>query len=121
MPENSGIDWQSEFLLSVQENFIFRIGNYTLLEDDKNRDCGTRNFSEKKAIYHTSQYALSREIKADVWTPNTLDRRQVKLADFRPTIRNTGGLKRHRNGWLPPSNLFVEPRQFIIPMQQIHL
>lgn len=86
LPENSGIEWASDFPLSTQENFIYRIGNYTSLEDDKNRDCGTKSFIEKKVIYHTSQYSLSRDLKADVWTPNTLERRQMKLSEVATSV-----------------------------------
>ncbi|GAB2563764.1 hypothetical protein GCM10027190_11590 [Spirosoma areae] len=75
-----------DFPPPIQENYIYRIGNYTLLEEDKNRDCSTRSFSEKKRIYQTSQYALSRDIVADVWTPNTLERRQMKLAEIATSV-----------------------------------
>lgn len=86
LPENSDTEWSLEFPTPTQEQYVYRIGNYTLLEEDKNRDCGTKNFSEKKAIYHISQYTLSRNITADVWTPNTLDKRQMRLAETATSI-----------------------------------
>ncbi|WP_084757824.1 HNH endonuclease family protein [Spirosoma luteum] len=72
--------------MAIQENYIYRLGNYTLLEEDKNRDCGTKDFSEKKDIYRTSQYSLSKSITADVWTPNTLEKRQERLAKAATSI-----------------------------------
>ena len=86
LPENSNGDWLDNFPASVQENYIYRIGNYALLENDKNRDCGTKNFTEKKLIYQTSQYALARQVTADEWTPNTLEKRQYRLAETATSI-----------------------------------
>lgn len=85
LPENAGDEWTSDFPVSIQESLVYRLGNYTLLEDDKNRTCGTKNFEAKKAIYHTSQYVLSKQIVAAVWTPNTLDNRQTRLSDYAST------------------------------------
>ena len=86
LPENSNGDWLENFPTSVQENYIYRIGNYTLLENDKNRDCGIKNFTEKKLIYKTSQYTLANQITADEWTPNTLEKRQIRLADTATSV-----------------------------------
>ena len=82
LPENANDAWLINFPISIQESFVYRFGNYTLLEDDKNRSCGNKNFEEKKTIYHTSQYEMSRQIVASDWTPNTLDNRQLKLSDY---------------------------------------
>jgi uncharacterized protein with ParB-like and HNH nuclease domain len=85
LPENAGDDWVTNFPVSVQESLVYRLGNYTLLEDDKNRECGTKNFDAKKAIYQTSQYAMTKQIVAPDWTPNTLDNRQTRLSDYATT------------------------------------
>ena len=82
LPENAGDDWVASFPVSIQESLVYRIGNYTLLEDDKNRDCGTKNFDAKKVIYHTSQYEMTKQIVSADWTPNTLANRQTKLSDY---------------------------------------
>ena len=82
LPENAGELWTSNFPLSIQDSLVYRIGNYTLLEDDKNRDCGVKSFDEKKEIYKTSQYETTKQIVASDWTPNTLDNRQTRLADY---------------------------------------
>ncbi len=85
LPENAGDDWTANFPVSIQESLVYRLGNYTLLEDDKNRECGTKSFELKKAVYHTSQYEMSKQIVAIDWTPNTLDNRQTKLAEYATT------------------------------------
>lgn len=56
LPENAGDEWSLNFPISIQDSLVYRLGNYTLLEDDKNRDCGTKSFEAKRGIYKTSQY-----------------------------------------------------------------
>lgn len=82
LPENAGDEWLASFPASIQDSMVYRLGNYSLLEDDKNRACGTKDFETKKKIYHTSQYETSKQIIADVWNPNTLDNRQTRLSDY---------------------------------------
>jgi len=86
LPENAGDDWAVSFPASVQDSFVYRLGNYTLLEDDKNRECSTKSFADKKAIYMTSQYLMTKQVTANEWTPNTLDLRQNKFADYASSI-----------------------------------
>jgi hypothetical protein len=86
LPENAGDDWAVSFPLSIQDSFVYRLGNYTLLEDDKNRECSTRSFNDKKTIYMTSQYIMTQQVTANEWTPNTLDLRQNKFADHASAI-----------------------------------
>lgn len=86
LPENANEDWLDNFPFSVQENYIYRIGNYALLEADKNKDCGIKKFSEKKRIYQTSQYKLAQQVTADEWTPNTVDTRQSRLAAIATSV-----------------------------------
>jgi uncharacterized protein with ParB-like and HNH nuclease domain len=86
LPENAGDDWVNNFPFSIQESLVYRLGNYTLLEDDKNRECGTKLFNEKKMIYATSQYILSKQVNSYDWTPNTLDDRQNKLAEYASAV-----------------------------------
>lgn len=82
LPENAGDEWIANFPVSIQESLVYRLGNYTILEDDKNRACGAKNFEAKKTHYQTSQYSMPRQIISPDWTPNTLDNRQTKLADY---------------------------------------
>jgi len=86
LPENAGDEWLTNFPVSIQDSFVYRLGNYTLLEIDKNRNGGIKGFEAKKTIYQTSQYSLSKEIKANEWTPHTLDLRQNKLADYASAV-----------------------------------
>ena len=86
LPENGNENYLEDFPAAIHESVVYRLGNYTLLEDDKNRACETLPFAEKKLIYQTSQYELSKQITANQWTPNTIDRRQERLADYASSV-----------------------------------
>lgn len=86
LPENADDVWAANFPLSIQDSLVYRLGNYTLLEDDKNRECGSKSFSEKKNIYSSSQYGMTKSILAHDWTPNTLDYRQTQFAVYATSI-----------------------------------
>jgi len=86
LPENGNENYLNEFPQSIHESLVYRLGNYTILEADKNRACETLPFEEKKEIYQTSQYELSKEISSIHWTPNSIDRRQERLATYASSI-----------------------------------
>ncbi len=80
LPENPGQDWTAAFPVDVQDAYTDRIGNYTLLEASKNREIKAKRFNEKRSIYATSGYALSRSLTQESWDPDSLNRRQEQLA-----------------------------------------
>ncbi len=86
LPENGNENYAEDFPPAIYDSMVYRLGNYTLLEGSKNSACEALPFAEKKAIYQTSQYELSRQIASDRWTPNTLDRRQERLADHASSV-----------------------------------
>jgi hypothetical protein len=59
---------------------IYRLGNYCLLEGDKNRSCARKPFLDKLEIYKTSQYISASSIDYSEWSPKTIDRRQDEMA-----------------------------------------
>jgi uncharacterized protein with ParB-like and HNH nuclease domain len=80
LPENPGAIWSDAFPPDVQEAYIDRLGNYTLLEAGKNRDLKGSDFAAKRSIFATSQYALTRALLQQCWNPDALSRRQEHLA-----------------------------------------
>lgn len=80
LPENAGADWDQDFPQIIQPNYIYRLGNYTLLEDHLNRDCETLPFDLKKPFYERSQYEMTKVINYNNWNPTILDNRQNDLA-----------------------------------------
>lgn len=81
LPENGNKNYLINFPPAVHESVVYRLGNYTILEDDKNRECEALPFDEKREIYARSQYELSKQINNSDWTPNSIDRRQLDLAN----------------------------------------
>jgi len=87
LPENAPREWEIFFTPEEQEAYVYRLGNYTLLEAKKNIDCGTRLYEEKKAIYSTSAYRLTNDKSIYTeWTPETLTKRQEKLANIAAAV-----------------------------------
>jgi len=80
LPENAGVEWDQDFPQMVQNSYIYRLGNYTLLEAHLNRDCETLEFDKKKLFYSKSQYEMARKIDYNEWNPNILELRQKDLA-----------------------------------------
>ena len=81
LPENASSNWETAFPASDQDDYIYLLGNYTLLEDNKNKSADTKEFAEKLAIYKTSVYRLSRdELNYTDWTPTILRQHQDKMA-----------------------------------------
>lgn len=86
LPENGNQNYLDSFPQAIHESVVYRLGNYTILEDDKNRSCETLPFESKKLIYATSQYELSKEIISNSWTPNSIDVRQERLANYATAV-----------------------------------
>jgi len=86
LPENAGEEWSDHFPDAIRESMVYRLGNFTLLEEDKNKNCGTKKFQEKKEIYQSSQYSMTSSINYNLWNPHTMDYRQGKMADLAGSI-----------------------------------
>lgn len=82
LPENAPETWDQFFPAIIQPMYVYRVGNYIILEDDKNRACGTQLLDAKKIIYQTSQYELPKKIISAEWNPNNLDIRQSQMASW---------------------------------------
>lgn len=80
LPENPTDSWALDFPEDVEESFIYRLGNFTILESDKNRLLGNKVFSDKVESYKNSRYELSKKIGYKVWNQENLSNRQKYLA-----------------------------------------
>ncbi len=86
LPENPSEEWEKHFAKNVWEKYIFRIGNYTLLEAGKNRNVGNKSYEEKITIFETSAFEMARRINYLEWNANVLDKRQLELAKIATSI-----------------------------------
>lgn len=76
LPENFLQAWQEEF-----ERNVYMIGNLTLLEAAKNNtDAADKSFQEKRTVYATSKFVLTKHIADPQWTSQNIKSRQAHLA-----------------------------------------
>lgn len=83
LPENPSHEWTVDFSEELWEQSIYRLGNLTFLEVDKNRSIGNKPYVDKVAIYPTSKYTLTQKVAEyapEEWTPARLEQRQFHLA-----------------------------------------
>jgi uncharacterized protein with ParB-like and HNH nuclease domain len=86
LPENPSEEWEKYFSKNVLENYVFRIGNYTLLEAGKNRDIGNKIYTEKITVFETSGFEMTKKVNFPEWNANNLDKRQSELAKIATSI-----------------------------------
>jgi hypothetical protein len=87
VPENPGEQWERFFSPEEQESAVYRLGNLTLLEVSKNRECGNASYEDKLKVYQTSAYRLTaQETNFSEWTPKTLQKRQERMAKWATAI-----------------------------------
>ena len=87
LPEHPGEDWQ-QFDDQQRDACTYRLGNLTLLTATHNRDAGNSGYSAKRAIYHGSEFAITRKLAEDydTWTPDKIRSRQAWMARQATTI-----------------------------------
>ncbi|MCU0422165.1 MAG: DUF262 domain-containing HNH endonuclease family protein [Bacteroidia bacterium] len=83
LPENPSSEWETAFPTDEQEEYIYLIGNYTLLEDGLNKKAGDKIFSDKLNLYKSSVYKMSNmELNYTEWTPLVIRKHQDKMAKW---------------------------------------
>jgi len=81
LPESYPENWHPEFSEEEFERNVFMLGNLTLLEAGKNnKEASDKMFEEKKAVYATSKFALSKKLTDPQWTSQNIKSRQAHLA-----------------------------------------
>jgi len=88
LPENPGSIWEDTFSVDIQDEYIYRLGNYGLLEANVNKKLdNNKPFAEKLIQYKKSAYKLSNEYcEYEKFDPNVIALRQEKMAKFAKTI-----------------------------------
>ncbi len=82
LPENPGSTWEENFRPDIQDDYIYRLGNYSLLEASINNKLDNNmSFSEKLEKYKTSSYKLSNEYcNYEKFSPKEIALRQDKMS-----------------------------------------
>lgn len=88
LPENPGSIWEEFFSLEIQDDYIYRLGNYCLLEASINKKLDNNlPFSNKLVEYKKSSYKLSNEYcDYEKHDPKAVALRQGKMAKVGKTI-----------------------------------
>jgi uncharacterized protein with ParB-like and HNH nuclease domain len=87
LPENPTDEWVSNFQNADVQEYIFRIGNLTLLESAKNKEADRKPFEEKQVIYLTSNFKVSKEqINYSIWNVSSIQARQSDMANKAATV-----------------------------------
>ena len=87
LPEHPGDDWQ-QFDDQQRAACTYRLGNLTLLTATRNRDAGNAGYAAKRAIYHSSEFGITRKLAEDydTWTADKIRSRQAWMARQATTI-----------------------------------
>jgi uncharacterized protein with ParB-like and HNH nuclease domain len=88
LPESPGSVWEENFPMNIQEDYIYRLGNYSLLEASINNKLDNNTpFADKLLHYKTSAYKLSNEYCTyEKFDPKIIALRQSKMAKVAKTI-----------------------------------
>lgn len=87
LPESHPVAWQTDFSEEEFERNIFMLGNLTLLEANKNsKEAADHAFDEKKKVYATSKFAVTKKIMDPHWTTQNIKSRQAHFAKLATAI-----------------------------------
>lgn len=83
LPENPTMEWELSFPANEQLDYIYLLGNYSLLESNLNKQAADRPFEEKSQLYALSKYRISKEqLNYSSWNPIILRQHQDKMAKW---------------------------------------
>jgi uncharacterized protein with ParB-like and HNH nuclease domain len=87
LPESYPEAWQQDFSEEDYERNVYMIGNITLLEPSKNnKNAADHPFGEKKLVYATSKFSMTKKIEDPEWRPQNVKKRQAKLAKLATAV-----------------------------------
>jgi uncharacterized protein with ParB-like and HNH nuclease domain len=81
LPENPSPEWSQFISEEVQGEYIYRLGNYTLLSSSDNRSVANALFESKIETYSNSDFLVTSEISSTNWNQDSIEERQMALAE----------------------------------------
>jgi hypothetical protein len=102
LPQKPNDVWLAKFSKTTDPSqYIYRLGNLTLLDSKMNRSVGNSSFQEKcNKAFSRSQLEITKEISIYTnWSPKQIEERQTKMADaacqiWRLDYSSTGNSKK---------------------------
>lgn len=86
LPESYTDEWNKKFNNEAQQ-YIYRLGNYILLEKEYNSEIGNSEFSDKKPRYKESVYNEAKKIsELEDWGIEQLENHQYEMAKIANTV-----------------------------------
>ena len=81
LPKKPNNNWLEKFSRNDPSQYIYRLGNMTLLDSSVNSKLGNRSFQEKSEAFAHSKLEITKEV-ADysVWSPKQIEQRQEKMS-----------------------------------------
>ena len=80
LPENLTEKWEEFFSEDEHVRNVYKIGNLTLLEANKNKqDAADHTIDIKQAIFQKSKYSITNTINVSEWNTNAIKYRQSEL------------------------------------------
>ena len=87
LPENPEDSW--EHLTDDEiDQYVYRLGNFTILESSVNHLIGNKSFQEKRAALASSDFKITKQITDNYsdWTPDNIAKRQRWMASQATSI-----------------------------------
>jgi len=82
LPENPNEEWKSSFKNGDIGDYIYRLGNLTLLNSSDNRRIGNKSFEKKLEVYKESRFVITNTINCSEWNNESILNRQKQLAEI---------------------------------------
>jgi hypothetical protein len=90
LPENPSDDW-SYINDADRDRLVFRLGNMTLLETQRNREIGNGGYNFKRSVYEQSVFQITKAVAEhyETWDAYKIEARQKQLANIASAIWRT--------------------------------
>jgi len=86
LPENPNESWDESFSLEDMDKYVYRLGNYLLLESSINKEIGNNSYSEKEKEYNKSTFKIASECNNEKWSKEEIKKLQQKYAKVASSI-----------------------------------
>lgn len=83
LPETPTNYWSEIFPKDIIDDYIYKIGNFTLLSQKRNQNIANSDFNKKIEIYSKSEILITKNVSKyyTEWNKNNIDRRQMFMAE----------------------------------------
>ncbi len=82
LPKNPNNTWLEKFSKTDPIQYIYRLGNMTLLDSSVNSQLGNRSFKDKSKAFAYSKLEITKEVaNYSVWGPKQIEERQKKMSE----------------------------------------